>query len=83
MQNVAKYAEASQVKLRVWMQDSTLAFSVADNGKGFEPSTVIRSSGLQNMRDRLEALGGSLEVTSAPGRGAMIAGQVPVGLASP
>jgi signal transduction histidine kinase len=83
MQNVAKYAEASHVNLRIWMQDSTLAFSVADNGKGFEPSTVVRSSGLQNMRDRLEALGGSLEVTSAPGGGATIAGQVPVGLASP
>jgi signal transduction histidine kinase len=83
LQNVAKYAEASHVKLRVWTQDASLAFAVEDDGKGFEPATVVRSSGLQNMRDRLEALGGSLEITSAPGRGTRIEGQVPVGLASP
>jgi signal transduction histidine kinase len=83
LQNVAKYAEASQVKLRVWMQESTVAFAVEDDGNGFEPATVARSSGLQNMRDRLEALGGSLEITSAPGHGTTIEGRVPVGLASP
>jgi signal transduction histidine kinase len=83
LQNVAKYAAASHVRLRVWTQDSTLAFAVEDDGKGFEPATVVRSSGLQNMRDRLEALGGSLEVRSAPGQGTTIQGRVPVGLASP
>ncbi len=82
LQNVAKYAEASHVRLRVWTQNSTLAFAVEDDGKGFEPATVVRSSGLQNMRDRLEALGGSLEVTSAPGQGTTIQGRVPVELAS-
>jgi signal transduction histidine kinase len=83
LQNVAKYAQASHIKVRVWRQDSTLAFAVEDDGKGFEPATVVQSSGLQNMRDRLEALGGSLEVTSAPGLGTTIQGRVPVGLASP
>jgi signal transduction histidine kinase len=83
LQNVAKYAEASHVKLRVWTQDASLAFAVEDDGKGFEPATVVRSSGLQNMRDRLEALGGSLAVTSAPGRGTRILGRVPVGPAPP
>ena len=83
LQNVAKYAQASRIKVRVWTQDSTLAFAVEDDGKGFEPATVVQSSGLQNMRDRLEALGGSLEVTSAPGQGTTIEGRVPVGLASP
>jgi signal transduction histidine kinase len=83
LQNVAKYAEASHVRLRVWASDSTLAFAVEDDGKGFEPATVVRSSGLQNMRDRLEALGGSLEIRSAAGRGTAIEGRVPVGLASP
>ena len=82
LQNVAKYAEAGHVRLRVWTQDSTLTFAVEDDGKGFEPATVLRSSGLQNMRDRLEALGGSLEVTSAPGQGTTIQGRLPVELAS-
>ena len=83
LQNVAKYADARHVRLRVWTQDSSLAFAVEDDGKGFEPATVVSSSGLQNMRDRLEALGGSLHVASAPGRGTTIQGRVPVGLASP
>jgi signal transduction histidine kinase len=83
LQNVAKYAEAGRVRVRVWSADSALAFAVEDDGKGFEPATVVRSSGLQNMRDRLEALGGSLQVTSAPGQGTTIQGRVPVGSASP
>jgi signal transduction histidine kinase len=78
LQNIAKYAEARQVRLRLWTEDSATAFSVEDDGKGFDPATVVRSSGMQNMRDRLEALGGSLVITSAPGRGTTILGQVPV-----
>lgn len=78
LQNVAKYAGASHVRLRVWSSDSVTEFAVEDDGKGFEPATVVRSSGLQNMRDRLEALGGSLEVTSAPGHGAAVSGVIPL-----
>ena len=73
-----KYAEASHVKLRVWLQDATLAFEVKDDGKGFDPATVVRSSGLQNMRDRLEALGGSLFVRSAPASGTSVEGRLPI-----
>ena len=78
LQNVAKYAEASRVKLRVWTSEATMAFRVEDDGKGFEPATVVRSSGLQNMRDRLEALGGSLDVRSTVGTGTTVQGRVPL-----
>jgi len=83
LQNVAKYAEAGRISLRLWTEDANLAFSVQDDGKGFDPVTVPQGSGLQNMRDRVEALGGSLEVRSMPGKGTTIQGRVPVGLASP
>jgi signal transduction histidine kinase len=83
LQNVAKYAEATRVCLRLRTEDATLDFRVEDDGKGFDPVRVPYGSGLQNMRDRLEALGGSLEVSSAPGRGTTIQGSVPVGLATP
>jgi signal transduction histidine kinase len=78
LQNVTKYAEASSVRVRVWKQDSTLAFQVQDDGKGFDPATASRSSGLQNMRDRLEALDGSLIVRSAPTSGTTIEGRLPI-----
>jgi signal transduction histidine kinase len=83
LQNVAKYAEAKRVHLRLWTENAKLAFHVEDDGRGFDPVTVPQGSGLQNMRDRVEALGGSLEVKSVPGQGTTIQGRVPVGLASP
>ncbi len=83
LQNVAKYAQATRVCLRLRTEDAVLAFRVEDDGKGFDPATVPYGSGLQNIRDRLEALGGSLVVTSVPGQGTTIQGRVPVGLATP
>src|SRR6266550_2298589 len=74
LQNVVKSANASAVDLYMSTENSMLAFRVEDDGKGFDPGTVTQGSGLQNMRDRLEALGGSLEVRSAPGRGTTVVG---------
>jgi signal transduction histidine kinase len=78
MQNVAKYASASSVALRLDASNGWLNFSVTDDGSGFDADGVRRGSGLQNMVDRLAALGGSLEVRSAIGKGTTIAGHVPV-----
>jgi len=78
LQNVAKYAQASNVRVRLWIEDSHLAFSVTDDGKGFDPAIAVKSSGLQNMRDRMDALGGTLEVRSAPGTGTTVSGRLPV-----
>ena len=58
-----------------------LWFEVRDDGTGFEPETVKRGIGLQSMEDRLQALGGSLEVRSGPGEGTAIRGTVPAGAA--
>jgi signal transduction histidine kinase len=78
LQNVAKYAEASHVELRIWSEGSMLRYLIRDDGKGFDPKTATRSSGLQNMRDRLEALGGSLAIESVPGTGTTVNGQIPM-----
>jgi signal transduction histidine kinase len=83
LQNVAKYAQANHVRLRLWTENARLAFRVEDDGNGFDSAAVPHGAGLQNMSDRLEALGGSLDVRSLPGRGTTIEGRVPVGLASP
>ena len=53
-------------------------FSVSDNGPGFDVSSANGGSGLQNMRDRIEAVGGKLEIVSEPGTGTSIVGAVPL-----
>ena len=77
LQNAGKYAEASSVTLQLREEGDHLIFSVADDGRGFDPDTVARGSGLQNMADRVVALGGDVEVTSAPGLGTTVLGHVP------
>ncbi len=77
LQNAAKYAEASSVAVRLRERDDRLVFSVTDDGKGFDPATVTRGSGLQNMVDRVAALGGDIAMTSTPGLGTTVSGSVP------
>jgi signal transduction histidine kinase len=77
LQNVAKYAEATRATIRLSADDRGLAFEVQDDGVGFDPASAGRGSGLQGMADRLDAVGGSLDVRSAPGAGTTIVGRVP------
>jgi signal transduction histidine kinase len=56
-----------------------LTFAVADDGAGFDPAgTAGRGHGFVNMGDRLGAIGGTVEVDSAPGGGTRVSGTVPV-----
>jgi signal transduction histidine kinase len=77
LQNAGKYAGASRVEVRLQATPRALRFEVADDGVGFDGSRSV-GHGLTNMRDRLEALAGSLTVESEPGRGATVSGVVPV-----
>jgi signal transduction histidine kinase/plastocyanin len=81
--NAAKHAGAAPVSLTVGQRDGWLEFVIEDAGPGFDPRGPSKGAGLQKMRDRLEALGGSLEVRSAPGAGAQVVGRVPVGQTAP
>jgi signal transduction histidine kinase len=77
LQNVAKYAGASQVAVRILAANGSLRFDVADDGAGFDSTVTSYGTGLQGMTDRLGALGGELTVTSAPGKGTTVTGAVP------
>ncbi len=81
MQNVVKYASASQIDITVATAGNVLRFEIADDGKGFDPASITRSSGLQNMQDRVEVLGGQLAVKSAPGAGTRVTGSIPLAAA--
>ena len=77
MQNAAKYADATSVTVRLSEHDGRLTFDITDDGSGFDPSVNGHGSGLQGMADRLEALGGRLEVRSGVGHGTTIGGDLP------
>jgi signal transduction histidine kinase len=78
LQNTTKYSGASQVSIRLASHDGHVVFEVKDDGSGFDLDRIPRGTGLQGMADRLEALGGRLEITSAPGRGTTVVGRIPV-----
>jgi signal transduction histidine kinase len=78
LQNAQKYAAATQVSIRLHAADRSLGFEVADDGCGFDLATASHGAGLTNMRDRLDALGGTFEIVSNVGRGSQFIGSVPV-----
>jgi len=78
IQNVQKYAGRCQVVVRLDQSGGRLLFEVEDDGCGFDPATAHRGAGLTNMEDRLEALGGGLNVDSSLGRGGHVRGWVPL-----
>ena len=82
LQNVAKYAQASNATIELRLDASTLRFAVSDDGCGFDPSSVS-GSGIQGVTDRLAAIGGTFEVESAPGAGTTVSGRVPIRSQSP
>jgi signal transduction histidine kinase len=79
LQNVAKYAGASSARVVLGESEGRLTFAVIDDGSGFDLEKARRGAGLTNMRDRVEALGGRLEIRSAPGAGTTVAGTIPTG----
>ena len=78
--NVAKYAGASEVNVRMVREGDQIVASVRDNGKGFDASRVRGSThGLVGMRYRVQARGGRLQVTSSPGQGTTVSAVLPAG----
>ena len=78
LQNLSKHSRATRGSVRVWCEDGRLCFEVGDNGRGLDAARAKSGGGLQNIRDRLDVLGGAVDVSSAPGTGARVAGWVPL-----
>ena len=66
-----------RARLRLTDRDGTVTFEVTDDGAGFDPEHTPLGTGLQGMKDRLEALGGTLVVGSSPGAGTTVRGTIP------
>ena len=79
MQNISKYAgEGATADVRIRHEAGALLFEVNDNGAGFDVATAKAGAGFTNMNDRVGAIGGSLRVESAPGKGTKVSGTVPI-----
>jgi signal transduction histidine kinase len=82
LQNAVKHGGAStRVNLSLSDQADGLHFAVADTGPGFEPERVSSQRGISGMRDRIEAVGGVLTISSSQGHGTTVSGNVPTGAA--
>jgi len=74
--NVAKHAEATKAKVEMTVAGKALKFEVTDDGRGgADPSA---GSGILGLRDRAEAVGGTLFVISPPGKGTIVTAQLPL-----
>lgn len=79
LNNAIRHSQASQVKVQVDMSDTNVRVTVDDNGKGFDVDTLDEKSnlGLKVIRDRVEMLGGFMEVDSVSGQGTRVTFQLP------
>lgn len=70
LSNVARHSEATHIEAHLAWENNEVSITISDNGKGFDIDAVEgKGVGLRSMRERMEALGGSLSLERSPGRG--------------
>jgi two-component system sensor histidine kinase DegS len=80
LNNIERHSQATQAIIQIDLSTSSIRVSIEDNGKGFEPEKVYEKGGmgLKIIRDRIQMLGGTMEIRSTLGHGAHIMLQIPV-----
>jgi two-component system sensor histidine kinase UhpB len=79
--NIAKHADANQVIVQLTQENGNIRLSIADNGRGFkyDPESLGSNGiGLVSMQERIDLIGGVLEITTAPGLGTRLVATVPL-----
>jgi NarL family two-component system sensor histidine kinase LiaS len=76
--NAVRHGNASRLAVSMTRQDGHVELAVRDTGTGFDPAAPHAGSGLAHIRDRVAELGGTVNIDSAPGRGAALTVRVPV-----
>jgi signal transduction histidine kinase len=81
--NAAQHANASRVRVTLTVEDRVVCMQIHDNGRGFSPDLATppaqgKCLGLLGMRERVEMLGGSFEVSSGPGRETTLLVRIPL-----
>jgi len=78
--NIAKHAQAHQVKIDLWTASGRVMLEISDDGVGFNPQKMHMAlgHGLANMVTRAHKVGGDIEINSEPGKGTSILAWAPV-----
>jgi PAS domain S-box-containing protein len=82
--NALKHAKAERIWVRIWSNATEVSLLIRDDGKGFDPTETLLFSGkgggmgLLGMHERLELVGGKLEIQTSPGHGASLTARVPI-----
>jgi len=76
--NVVKHARAEHAEINVAADSEVVTIEVRDDGAGFDPEAQSAGFGLLGMRERLELVGGKVEIESAPGQGTTLRAEVPI-----
>ena len=80
IQNVIRHAANAPCVVRLDLDGDVIAVEIRDGGPGFDTETTPRGMGLEIVQDRVDALDGTLTLTSTPGAGTNISIQIPVGI---
>ena len=80
LQNVAKHAQATSVQVSLRAVRDTLVLTVEDDGVGYDELEPTTGTGLANLRDRVDSVGGTLSARSVPGRGTCVEAVLPARL---
>lgn len=75
--NVLRHAHASRLTAAIKFDATSLLFDFVDNGRGFDPAATYEGFGLLGMRERVDAMGGELRISSSKGRGATVSIRLP------
>ena len=77
LQNIYKYANASEVVLKICKNDDRIVVTITDNGNGFDVTRTREGIGLKNMQSRIKTLEGTFTIESALGSGTSIKITIP------
>jgi PAS domain S-box-containing protein len=79
LNNAAKHSSAIRITVALEEEGGELVLSITDDGKGFDPANAPRGRwGMTTMRERAEAAGGRLSISSSPGSGTTVSAAVPL-----
>ncbi len=81
--NARRHSGARNVEVGLRTEDKAILIEVVDDGRGFDPGSARAGIGLSAMRERIEDLGGKIEVRSRPGEGTKVTVRVPLGDGTP